>query len=87
MNTGEYYHIVATYSPTIVKIYVNGIEENNSTSLTSGVSFGSATRIGWGTINQGYFDGKIPLVRTYNRALTGAEVKQNFEAQKSKFGF
>ena len=32
------------------------------------------------------FDGNIALVRAYNRVLTAAEVLQNFNAQKSRFG-
>ena len=31
-------------------------------------------------------DGNIPIAQVYNRALTDAEVTQNFNAQKSRFG-
>jgi hypothetical protein len=34
----------------------------------------------------GAFDGYISVVRVYNRALTTAEITQNFNAQKSYFG-
>ena len=34
----------------------------------------------------GAFDGYISVVRVYNRALTPAEITQNFNAQKSYFG-
>jgi hypothetical protein len=33
-----------------------------------------------------YFNGKMPMVRIYNKALTAAEVKQNFEAKRSRYG-
>ena len=32
-----------------------------------------------------YFIGKIPIVSMYNKALTAAEVLQNFNATKSRF--
>jgi hypothetical protein len=34
----------------------------------------------------GYFDGNIPIVRIYKRGLTDAEILQNYNAQKSRYG-
>ncbi|NWJ44003.1 LamG domain-containing protein [Marine Group I thaumarchaeote] len=34
----------------------------------------------------GYLDGKIASVHIYNKALTAAEVLQNYNAQRSRFG-
>ena len=33
-----------------------------------------------------WFDGKIGITRLYNTSLTSAEVLQNFNADKSKYG-
>jgi hypothetical protein len=33
-----------------------------------------------------YFNGDIANFRFYNRVLTGAEVSQNFQATKTRFG-
>lgn len=33
-----------------------------------------------------YFDGKITCVRAYNRALTAAEIQQNYRTHKGRFG-
>ena len=33
-----------------------------------------------------FIDGKIAVSRVYNKALTQAEVTQNYNAQKSRFG-
>ena len=41
MSTNQYYHILATYSSSGVKLYVNGIVEATSTSLLTGVVFES----------------------------------------------
>ena len=32
------------------------------------------------------FTGEIPVVKTYNRALTAAEVDQDFNAYRNRFG-
>ena len=85
MTTGQYYHITATYSPSVVVIYINGTLEGTSTALLSGIVFESTTRIGFGTINTGYFDGEIPVVKMYNRALPAAEVKNNYNNYKGRF--
>jgi hypothetical protein len=33
-----------------------------------------------------YYNGNIGTVKVYNRALSAAEVAQNYNAQKSRFG-
>ena len=35
---------------------------------------------------QEYFDGKIGPIKIYNRVLTPAEVRQNFNAYRGRFG-
>ena len=74
------------------RIYVNGVVDatgpvlNNITSLVGGSFYNG----GVGTIQLGfystYFQGLMSIVRVYNRGLTAAEVLQNFNAQKARFG-
>jgi len=45
-----------------------------------------AIKIGFGAINNYYWDGKISVVHIYNRALTDAEVLANFNKYKSRYG-
>ena len=85
MSLGEYYYVCATYSSSGVKIYVNGVLEGTSSSLTGGVVFESNTRIGYTSINTGFFDGNIANTIIYNKALTAVEVLQNYNAQKNRF--
>ena len=33
-----------------------------------------------------YFSGNIPSIQIYNRALSAAEVQQNFNAHRSRYG-
>jgi hypothetical protein len=40
----------------------------------------------WTGGNSYAFQGKVAVVHMYNRALTAAEVLQNYNAQKNRFG-
>ena len=65
--------------------YKNGISYNSYTH-----SFGELTShtssITIGTGYAGRYKGDIYAVRVYNRALTAAEIKSNFEAQRGRYG-
>lgn len=54
------------------------------------LNFGATTRtdtIGIGGLNDDYaFRGNIAIARIYNRALSGTEALQNYNAEKSRFG-
>jgi hypothetical protein len=76
------------YTSTIIRIYFNGtlITTNNSigatlSSSTSQLYIGSDS-----LITSRYFNGTIASATIYNRALSDAEVLQNYNAQKSRFG-
>ena len=87
-QTGVWYHILATHrsSDNLNVLYVNGIQENSGI-LPITYSANAVTEIGvFYTGGSLFLDGKIGLVRTYNRALTAAEALQNYNAQKSRFG-
>jgi hypothetical protein len=71
-------------------LYVNGILEAQQTSITYSSSgsdnflfFGQANP---GADNKGYYAGEVGKVKVYNRALTETEIKQNFEATRSRYG-
>lgn len=84
VNTGAWFHAVATYDGVRVKIYINGVLEN--TYARSGSFTPSALRVG--SANGGvseFFQGDLPLLKVYNRALTESEVARNFNAIKSRF--
>jgi hypothetical protein len=86
LNT--WYNIVATHrsSDNLTILYVNGIQEN-STIRSITYSENAITRIGcFYTSPSILFPGNISNVMSYNRALTAAEVKQNFEATRGRYG-
>jgi hypothetical protein len=74
------------YNGSTVLIYRDGIADPNgpqtrSLNITEGtLIFGAAT------LNGSYLQQRIPMVQLYNRALSGNEIKQNFEAYRGRFG-
>ena len=77
-----WYHIVATYDGSYMRMYVNGVEDTGGdfpVSLTGSINVAPAsTQIGRDEVSgtSGCFPGTIDEVRIYNHALTAAEVKQ-----------
>lgn len=81
----KYYHLVLTHDDVMAKGYTNGV------LTTSGSCEGSRypsndTTIGRysPSYNQG-FNGDIPLVRVYDRALSVEEIQQNFNSIRNRF--
>jgi len=87
-----YYNLVGTYNGSTVSIYVNGSLSNQG-SLTGNFRIptsGTSAKwiIGRGEVNRNdrLLNGNISQVSIYNRALTSAEISQNYRATKSRFG-
>ena len=69
------------------KIYINGVLDGTKTSSFGTASSGSENwMLGQATGVTEFFDGKITNAAIYNRALTAAEVLQNFNTHKGRFG-
>jgi hypothetical protein len=88
---GNWYHLVGVWkSGERLKLYKNGSASLNKTwasgSIQAAVRSGDTTTIVGQRGSGSYFDGNIPIVRLYTVALTEAQVLQNFNAQKSRFG-
>jgi hypothetical protein len=59
----------------------------SSPVTASGFNFlNSNFSIGLRSGAENYFDGKVSIARIYNRALTAAEVQQNYNATKGRYG-
>ena len=91
LEANKFYHVVLVCEPggTSYKMYLNGVEEggtnasyvyNASHSGISaryfGVGYAPSTRV---------VNGKIPVTRIYEKALSATEIKQNFNAYKKRF--
>ena len=64
-------------------LYLNG-DQVDTDSDTTGPLSATVKIAAYGTGN--YFDGTIAQVSIYDRVITAAEVKQNFDATKTRFG-
>jgi hypothetical protein len=77
-------HVVCTYGAGVKTIYVNGIQIAQTTGVTGTIST-NTTGLYLGAYGPGtsfFLNGKIAESRVYNRALTAAEVLQNYNATK-----
>ena len=77
-------HVAGTYDGTDLKIYLNG--SLDGTTNIPGVLGSNTLPITIGSTNDGLeYGGEIGEVRIYPRALTAAQVFQNYNATKSKY--
>ena len=79
------YHMVGTRKNGLVELYLNG-ELVNSGTRNASIATDINYRIGADVNGAGEpFTGDIFVVKAYNRALTAAEVKNNFNNYKGRF--
>ena len=76
-----------TYETTThtIRVYANGVLQNTFDSTLYAPSL-SSIEIGRSALTD-YFGGDMAVIRLYNSALDEAKIRQNFEAEKSRFGF
>jgi len=85
-SVGVWAHYAATYNRQQAKLYFNGSEVGSSNYTLAPYNYDpnfSLGRYDGGSYN---LNGNISNVQMYNRALTAAEVLQNYNATKSRFG-
>jgi hypothetical protein len=87
-SVGEWVHVVGVVErSSTMRAYKNAVLVGSATAPAGSVSNASVNlNIGRSTESSSfYWAGNIAIVRIYNKALTVAEITQNYEAQKSKF--
>jgi hypothetical protein len=83
---GSWGHLCVVYNGANVSIYRQGIYQGQQ-STTGTADWSQGLKIGYWAGGTGYaWLGKIPVVQFYNRALSAAEITQNFNAQRNRFG-
>jgi len=92
ITTGSWYQIVMTYSGDTLTGYINGIEGGNTNDLLkqypgnpSFMFIGDTEPTNFGTGLP--FNGRVSNVKLYNRALTDAEVLQNYNALRYRYEY
>ena len=84
---GQWHHIVGSWDGSTKRIYVDGVDKasvSKSGALTT-TSNGAAIGSFGGTSSGYYFGGDIAIVKIYDKGLSAAEVKQNYNSQKNRF--
>jgi len=89
INTSNWYQVVATFVSGSRRLYINGIQVNFDTlsgtlaTDTGGMSIGVYG--GFDGNRSYYYNGNLAVCRVYNRVLSPSEIRQNFNATKSRF--
>ena len=85
-SLSTWYNATLTFNTTVgMVLYVNGLQDSTYTANKSAHTGNSSTNIatfGGGNL----LNGRIAKVYCYNRSITAAEVLQNYNADKAKFG-
>jgi len=96
-SAGTWYHLVHTYNGTTQYLYINGVLATTYNSAASGnVTYDTSNTLlaigadfngtGYNTGPTLFVNGKMPIVKIYNIALSAAQVLQNYNATKGRFG-
>ena len=90
LSAGIWYNLCSTqnFSTNTGIVYINGIQDNQSTSMNIGpATSNNPLKIGArGNDNNAKLQGNLACAHIYNRALSAADVLQNYQAQKGRFG-
>jgi hypothetical protein len=83
---GTWGHYCVVYNGANVSIYRQGVFQG-SQNTTGTADWSGGMRIGFWAGGAGYYwQGRIDAVSMYNRALTAAEIQQNFSALRGRYG-
>jgi hypothetical protein len=86
LTIGNWYMGTMTFDNTTARLYLNGVEVGSSSS-GGPVTLNSSQSLNIGRrIHEQYYNGNIAQVSIYSRALTAAEVLQNFNALRGRYG-
>jgi len=85
VSTGTWVYVAVTYDGTNVRFYNNAVLTDTNAKGFSVANF-TAMQVGANTYDGVYFNGRIANTRIYTRTLSAAEILQNFNVQRSRFG-
>jgi len=95
--TGAWQHVTRTYDGTTLRGYINGVNGGSGTAMTFDspadggsstwyLAFGAQDTTTYSGSTAGWLNGRVGIMRVYNRALSGAEVTSNYNDSKSIYG-
>lgn len=90
-SVNQWYQVVGTYDGTNLIQYVNGSASGGSLTYSGTSASGGGLRFmrRWDDVvsASNLVDGDLQVVKIYNIALSSTQITQNWNAQKSRFGF
>ncbi len=87
MNTSNWFQVVGTYTSGSRILYINGVQVNSDAQTGTISTNSSGMFIGaYGTGTGYFYNGALSICRVYNRVLSAAEVLQNFNAARGRYG-
>lgn len=87
MSTSNWAQVVGTYTSGDRRIYVNGVQVASDSLAYTIPTNSSGMFIGaYGTGTGYFYNGALSICRVYNRVLSAAEVLQNFNAARGRYG-
>ena len=86
LTAGEWSNIGLTFGSQTLKVYLNGVAMP-TTVTGSSANIGGTSEMSIGRVFSGsrYLGGNLANTMIYNKALSQAEVTQNYNAEKSRF--
>lgn len=85
LNPENYYHVVISKSPSNGTLYVNGVAEDSHAPTLPAAAWSADWRIGARWNSTYWFNGELPMVKVYNKALSAEEVVANFQVTRKRF--
>jgi len=84
--TSGWHHWVVTYDGSTIKVFQDNISLGTNSSSSGTADFSDGFKVGYWSAGGAYaFNGDIPVMKFYKRALTAEEIKNNFNAYKNRF--
>jgi hypothetical protein len=86
VGDGSWHHITGTNDGSTSKLYIDGVFNSKATESGGIISVYPNITLGLWQNGGRYLNGNISTTQIYNRALTAAEVSQNFNALRGRYG-
>ena len=84
LSYDTWFNLVGVYDGTNASMYINGALVSGPTSMSWNTTASNAG-IGKNVNNSEYWKGDVAQVQIYNRALSAAEIQQNYNALKGRY--
>lgn len=87
ISLNTWYYAAVTFSISAgIKIYINGVLDNSNAGFTTAHTGDGSTNLACFAPGGNLLNGRIAEVFCYSRVLSDAEVLQNFNATRSRYG-